>query len=55
MLTKARVLVHRTKCLIFFSIVFLHVTIVGQIENKKLSLKDAIEIGLKNNPEIRSA
>jgi outer membrane protein TolC len=27
----------------------------GQIENRKLSLRDAIEIGFKNNPEIKSA
>ncbi len=38
-----------------FAVALLPICIYGQTEIKKLSLTEAVEIGLKNNPEVRSA
>ncbi len=43
------------KLYVLFTIALLTPCVYGQIEIKKLSLKEAVEIGLKNNPEIKSA
>ncbi|RJP72790.1 MAG: TolC family protein [Ignavibacteriales bacterium] len=43
------------KILILFLMTASYTVIYGQSPTNKLSLKDAIEIGLKNNPEIKSA
>lgn len=43
------------KLFVLFVLALLPLCIYGQIEIKKLSLSEAVEIGLKNNPEVRSA
>lgn len=43
------------KLFVLFSFALLPLCIYGQTEIKKLSLTEAIEIGLKNNPEVRKA
>lgn len=43
------------KLYVLFAIALLTPCVYGQTEIKKLSLKEAVEIGLKNNPEIKSA
>jgi len=43
------------KLFVLFAIALLPLCIYGQTEIKKLSLNEAVEIGLKNNPEVRSA
>ena len=43
------------KLFVLFAISLLPLCIYGQTEIKKLSLTEAVEIGLKNNPEVRSA
>ena len=43
------------KLFILFAIALLPLCIYGQIEIKKLSLNEAVEIGLKNNPEVKGA
>ncbi|MEW6506167.1 MAG: TolC family protein [Bacteroidota bacterium] len=43
------------KFFVLFAIAILPLCIYGQTEIKKLSLNEAVEIGLKNNPEVRSA
>lgn len=43
------------KLFVLFAIALLPLCIYGQTEIKKLSLNEATEIGLKNNPEIKSA
>lgn len=43
------------KFFILFLVALLPLCIYGQTEIKKLSLNEAIEIGLKNNPEVKSA
>ncbi len=42
------------KFFVLFTIALLPICIYGQTEIKKLSLNEAVEIGLKNNPEVRS-
>jgi len=43
------------KLFVLFAVALLPLCIYGQTEIKKLSLNEAVEIGLKNNPEVRSA
>ena len=43
------------KLFVLFAVALLPLCIYGQTEIKKLSLNEAIEIGLKNNPEVKSA
>ena len=43
------------KLFVLFVAALLPLCIYGQTEIKKLSLNEAVEIGLKNNPEVRSA
>lgn len=43
------------KLFILFAVLVLSLNIYGQTEIRKLSLNEAVEIGLKNNPEIKSA
>ena len=43
------------KLFVLFAIALLPLCIYGQTEIKKLSLNEAVEIGLKNNPEVKSA
>ncbi len=43
------------KLFVLFAIALLPLCIYGQTEIKKLSLNEATKIGLKNNPEVRSA
>jgi outer membrane protein TolC len=43
------------KFFVLFIITLLPICIYGQTEIKKLSLNEAVEIGSKNNPEIKSA
>jgi outer membrane protein TolC len=43
------------KLFVLFAVALLQLSVYGQTEIKKLSLKEAVEIGLKNNPEIKSA
>lgn len=40
---------------VLFSLALLQLCTYGQTEIKRLSMNEAIEIGLKNNPEVRSA
>ena len=55
MLSYAKSRLTGNKLFVLFAIVLLPLCIYGQTEIKKLSLNEAIEIGLKNNPEVRSA
>ncbi len=43
------------KLFVLFATVLLPLSIYGQTEIGKISLNEAVEIGLKNNPEIKSA
>ncbi|MBZ0201227.1 MAG: TolC family protein [Ignavibacteriaceae bacterium] len=43
------------KRFVFFAVVLIQFCIYGQSERKNLSLNDAIELGIKNNQEIKSA
>jgi outer membrane protein TolC len=43
------------KLFVLFAITLLPLCIYGQTETKKLNLNEAVKIGLKNNPEVRSA
>ena len=43
------------KLFVLFTVVLLSLFNYGQTEIKKLSLKEAVEIGLKNNPGVKSA
>lgn len=43
------------KFFVLFAAALLPLCVYGQTEIKKLSLNEAIEIGLKNNPEVKSA
>lgn len=43
------------KLFVLLAIALLQLCIYGQTEIKKLSLNEAVKIGLKNNPEVRSA
>jgi outer membrane protein TolC len=43
------------KLFVLFAVALLPLCIYGQTEIKKLRLTEAVEIGLKNNPEVRSA
>lgn len=43
------------KFFVLFAVALLPICIYGQTEIKKISLTEAVEIGLKNNPEVRSA
>lgn len=43
------------KLFVLFATVLLPLYVYGQTETKKLSLNEAIEFGLKNNPEVKSA
>ncbi|MCK9212319.1 MAG: TolC family protein [Ignavibacteriaceae bacterium] len=43
------------KLFVLFVFILIQVSINGQTEIKKLSLNEAIKIGLKNNPEVKSA
>ena len=43
------------KLFVLFAAALLPLCVYGQTEIKKLSLNEAIEIGLKNNPEVKSA
>ena len=55
MLSYAKSRLTGNKLFVLFAIVLLPLCVYGQTEIKKLSLNEAIEIGLKNNPEVRSA
>lgn len=44
-----------SRLFVLFATVLLSLCVYGQTDIKKLSLNEAIEIGLKNNPEIKSA
>ncbi|MCX6168484.1 MAG: TolC family protein [Ignavibacteriales bacterium] len=55
MFSNAKSLLAGNKIFILVAVVLLPVCLYGQAEIKKLSLNEAIEIGLKNNPEIKSA
>ncbi len=43
------------KFFVLFAVALIPLCIYGQTEIKKLSLNEAVKIGLKNNPEIKSA
>jgi cobalt-zinc-cadmium resistance protein CzcA len=43
------------KVFVLFAVVLLQSLLLGQTELQKISVNDAIAIGLKNNPEIKSA
>ncbi len=43
------------KLFVLFAIAIMPICVYGQTETKKLSLNEAIEIGLRNNPEVKSA
>lgn len=55
MLSYVKFRLSENKLFILFSFALLPLCIYGQTEIKKLSLTEAVEIGLKNNPEVRSA
>jgi outer membrane protein TolC len=55
MLSYVKPFIDRKIIFISFVIALLPLYIYGQIEMKKLSLNEAVEIGLKNNPEIKRA
>lgn len=55
MLSYVKFRLSENKLFILFSFALLPICIYGQTEIKKLSLTEAVEIGLKNNPEVRSA
>lgn len=55
MLSKTKSRFAGNKFFVLFVIAILPLCVYGQTEIKKLSLNEAVEIGLKNNPEVRSA
>ena len=55
MLSYAKSRLSGNKFFVLFIIALLPICIYGQTEIKKLSLNEAVEIGSKNNPEIKSA
>ena len=55
MLSYAKSRLTGNKLFVLFAIVLLPLCIYGQTEIKKLSLNEAIKIGLRNNPEVKSA
>ncbi|KAF0153530.1 MAG: TolC family protein [Melioribacteraceae bacterium] len=55
MLSKTKPRFAGNKLFVLFAIAILPLCIYGQTEIRKLSLNEAVEIGLKNNPEIKSA
>jgi outer membrane protein TolC len=55
MLSYARCRYAGNKFFVLLAALVLSLNIYGQTEIKKLSLNDAVKIGLKNNPEVKSA
>ncbi len=55
MLSKTKSRFAGNKFFVLFAIAVLPLCIYGQTEIKKLGLNEAVEIGLKNNPEVKSA
>lgn len=55
MLSIAKSRIAGSKLFVLFVSALLPLCVYGQTEIKKLSLNEAIEIGLKNNPEVKSA
>lgn len=55
MLSKTKSRFAGNKLFVLFAIAILPLCIYGQTEIRKLSLNEAVEIGLKNNPEVKSA
>ncbi|MDP3831099.1 MAG: TolC family protein [Ignavibacteriaceae bacterium] len=55
MMSYAKSRLSGNKLFVLFAITLLPLCIYGQTETKKLNLNEAVKIGLKNNPEVRSA